>query len=284
MKDLINLEVIVDYVFKRQNEDGGYTFCREAESNAQDTFYALKVFEMVGALPRNVDKTVRFLQGLQHDDGDFDSVKVAYYVIQSLSQLGHMQLKNLDRLHQSFDEVFAGLKNPSTHENIEIVSEIENIHLAVELLNTLDFPINTECVTKQILSLWNIDRSFGNIRNSRIASTYHALGTLKILNYDVEALRATLSWIRRCEIPSGGFVASPELLTTYLEDIYFGVKALEVLNESLRYPEETLRFIANLQNPNGGFRRSIFLGISTFESTYQALSCIKIIHSFLKRQ
>jgi len=283
MEDLIKVKAIVDYVFERQNEDGGYTFCREAESNAQDTFYALKVLEMVGAQPRNVDKTVRFLQGLQHDDGDFDSVKVAYYVIQSLSQLGHMQLKQLDRLHQSFDEVFAGLKNPSTYVNIEIVSEIENIHLAVELLNTLDFSINAEGVTKQILSLWNSDRSFGNTRNSRIASTYHALGTLKILNYDVEALRVTLSWIRRCEIPSGGFVASPELLTTYLEDIYFGVKALEALNESLRYSEETLRFIANLQNPNGGFRRSIFLGISTFESTYQALSCTKIILSFLKR-
>jgi hypothetical protein len=86
-----------------------------------------------------------------------------------------------------------------------------------------------------------------------------------------------LVWVRKCEVPTGGFVSSPELFSTYMEDTYYGVKALEVLEERPTYSEETLKFISKFQNPNGGFRRSIFLGISDFESTYQALSSIKSI-------
>jgi hypothetical protein len=105
------------------------------------------------------------------------------------------------------------------------------------------------------------------------------LKTLKILDYDVRIPRNVSYWIRRCEVPSGGFIAEPGLSSTYMvmEDIYYGVKALEVLNEKCRYPKETLEVIVKFQNPNGGFRRSIFLGISDFESTYQAVSTIKTI-------
>ena len=272
---MINTNGVVDYIFERQNENGGYTFCREAESNSQDTYYALKVLEMVGAHPRNVGKTVRFLQGLQHDDGDFDSVKVAYYVVHSLSILGSLPANPVDRPAKSFEAIFAGLETPSTY--IEILSEIENAHLAVELLNFLQLRIDVKRITELVLSLRNGDGSFGSTRHSQIASTYHGLGTLKILNYDVKALRDTLVWVRKCEVPTGGFVSSPALSSTYMEDTYYGVKALEVLEERPTYSEETLKFISEFQNPNGGFRRSIFLGISEFESTYQALSSIKSI-------
>ncbi|MCS7120871.1 MAG: prenyltransferase/squalene oxidase repeat-containing protein [Nitrososphaerota archaeon] len=276
---MVKTKNIMRYVLERQNKDGGYTFCRGGESNAQDTYYALKILEMLGAQPRNVQKTVRFLQRLQYDDGGFDSVKVAYYAIRSLLHLGHKPAKPLDRLHQSFDAIFAGLKNSHKYIDVEIVSEIENVHLAVELVDALDFPINAESVTKQILSLRNSDGSFGSKRHSRIASTYHVLKTLKILNYNMEFLGETISWVRGCELSSGGFAPSPEISTIYMEDIYYGVKALEVLNERPKYPKETLSLVASFQNPNGGFRRSIFLGISDLESTYQAISCIEAIVS-----
>ena len=273
--DLINTKAVVDYVFERQNENGGFTFCRGTESNAQDTYYALKILEMLSVSPDNTERTVHFLQGLQREDGNFDSVKVAYYVVESLSQLGAALTKPLDSILQFFHAILKGLESPSTY--VEIVSEIENLHFAVELLHKLNFPFNEKQVGKQVLSLRNNDGSFGSTMHSQIASTYHALETLKIMDYDVRSLCDTLRWIRRCEVPTGGFVSSPELSSMYIEDIYYGVKALEVLNESFRYPLGTLELIAKFQNPNGGFRRSVFLGISDFESTYYALSCIKTV-------
>jgi len=273
--DLIDTNGVVDYVFKRQNEDGGFTFCRGTESNAQDTYYALKILETLSVNPDNTERTVHFLQGLQREDGNFDSVKVAYYVVESLSQLGAALTKPLNSLLQFFHAILKGLESPSTY--VEIVSEIENLHFAVELLHKLNFPFNEKQVGKQVLSLRNNDGSFGSTMHSQIASTYHALETLKIMDYDVRSLCDTLRWIRRCEISSGVFVSSPDVATSYLEDTYFGVKALEVLNERLRYPKETLKYIVKFQNPNGGFRRSIFLGISDLESTYQALSSIRSV-------
>lgn len=163
---------------------------------------------------------------------------------------------------------------------MEIVSELESLHLAVDLVYAHNFPVNAEKVAKRVLSLRNGDGSFGCRRHSRIASTYYALEILKVLNQNNKTQEETLRWIWRCEVPSGGFVSSSNALTSYLEDTYFGVKALEVLDESPRYPKETLKYVAKFQNPNGGFRRSLFLGISDFESTYQALSCIKTILSF----
>ena len=236
---------------------------------------------MLGVKSVNVDRTVLFLQGLQHKDGDFDSVKVAFYVIQSLSHLGSSPTRPANPLVHSFDVILRDLEHPSTY--VEIVSEIENLHLAIELIHKLNLPINVEKVTKQVLSLRNSDGSFGIRKHSRIASTYHALKILKILNHDNKILEEMLRWIRCCEVPSGGFVSSPEASTSYMEDTYFGVKALEVLEESPKYPKETLKYIVKFQNPNGGFRRSIFLGISDFESTFHALSCIKTILSFPMR-
>jgi hypothetical protein len=272
--NLINMRDVVDYIVERQNEDGGYTFCRQTASNAQDTYYALRILRMFGVKPVKTDRTVLFLQRLQHEDGNFDSVKIAYYVIHSLSELGSTLIKPSNSVTRSFDAVLRGLRRQSTY--VGIVSEIENLHLAVELFAP-NFPINVRRVIKQVLSIRNSDGSFGSRRHSRIASTYHVLEILKILNYDYKSTEETLRWVRRCEISNGGFVSSPDVSASYLEDTYFGVEALKALHERLRYPKETLKYIVMFQNLNGGFRRSIFLGISDFESTYHAISCIESI-------
>ena len=223
------------------------------------------------------EKTIRFLKSLQHKDGAFDSVKVAYYVIKSLSSLDSTPAKPITSIIGSFNHILKVLESPSTY--VEIMSELETIHLAVDLLRDLKIPVNSKRVIKQILKCRNSDGSFGSRRHSRIASTYHALETLRILKYNTSLLKETLNWIRRCEIPSGGFVSSPDITTGYLEDTYFGAKIMEIINENFRFPRETLKYITKFQNPNGGFRRSIFLGISDLESTFQAVSSIQTILS-----
>lgn len=281
---MINTKSIATYIFERQNEDGGYTFARGAESNAQDTYYAIKILRMLDTKPTNMDKTIRFLQGLQHQDGSFDSIKGAYYVITTLSFLGAKPIKPLEETALSLEILIEGLENPQIY--IEALSEIEDIYLAVKLLDSINFPLNSERVTKQILKIQNDDGSFGSRRFSRLASTYYALAILKLIGYDVKALPNTLKWIRQCEIQSGGFTDGSEISSPYIvmEDIYFGVKSLEALDETCRFPKATLELIAKFQNPNGGFRRSIFLGISDFESTYQALSSIKTILVSLQKK
>jgi len=222
------------------------------------------------------------LQGLQHEDGDFDSVKVAYYVVKALSCLGLKPLKPLTPIMRSFNLILNGLVHSST--DVEAISEIETLHLTVELFFDQKLSLDADKVVKHLLSLKNSDGSFGVRRHSRIASTYYALGILRILNSDDQLPKDTLTWIRRCEVPSGGFVSSPDVSTGFLEDTYYGVKLLKIFNETPKYLQETLKYVAKFQNPNGGFRRSIFLGISTLESSFQAISVIETLLSSRKNQ
>jgi hypothetical protein len=272
-------ERIADYVAERQNADGGYTFAQWAESSAQDTYYGIQILRLLGVEPVRPDRTIAFLKKLQHPDGGFDSIKGAYYVTNSLNDLGA-------KLEGDFKGTILLAKSSlerlgSFEVNIEASSEIETTYFAVETLRMLGKPAESSSIPTLILKLRNHDGSFGRGGYSSMASVFYALASLKLLRYDVNSLDSTLRWIRGCENPAGGFARSPKDFDPYLtlEELYFGAKALEVLGEASLYRPQNLNLIGKFQNRNGGFRRSIFLGISTFEDTFYALSILETLGS-----
>jgi hypothetical protein len=274
----IRIQEVVQYIQMRQNEDGGYSFARGAESSAADTYYGIQVLKMLGAESKNVAKSIDFMEGLQHEDGSFDSVNVAYYVAKTLDELGAKPQKplkpfvlSLQSAHGGFGVLEADLESPS---------ELEVTYLSLELLKLVEHNLSFEKTKDPILTRQNYDGSFGKYGYSRLGATYHALASLSLLGFDVITLRGTEEWVRSCEIPSGGFRTSPpEWFDPYfiMDDIYFGVKCLDILGKNYRFPSQTLDLIAKFHNENGGFRRSVFLGISTFESTYHAMSACSTI-------
>jgi len=270
----IRTEPIAGYVAERQNADGGYTFAQWAESSAQDTYYALQILKMLGVEPALKERTIAFLKELQHPDGGFDSMKVAYYVTKSLIELGATLERGFEKcilLAQSSLERLG-----SFDVNIEASSEMETTYLSLETLRLLRKPVDAEPLIAITLRLRNPDGSFGRGGYSRMASVYYALASLKLLGYDMSSLAGTLKWIRACENPAGGFARSPNDFDAYLilEEIYYGLRALEALGEVSQFPSQNFSLIGKFQNGNGGFRRSIFLGISTFEDTFYALSSL----------
>jgi len=273
----IRTSSIVGYVSQRQNADGGYTFAQWSESSAQDTYYAIEILKMLEVQPQRRETTINFLQKLQQADGSFDSIKVAYYVTRSLKEFGTRPdgrvedyiLLTKASVQKSFGKV---------EVNIEASSDLETLYLSLETLKHLGKP--TESGSPElILNLRNQDGSFGKSGYSRIASVYHALASLKLLGYNVKSLERTLTWVRACENPSGGFARKPKNFDPYLilEDMYYGLNSLKVLGETCLYPSLNEELIGKFQNGNGGFRRSIFLGISTFEDTFYALSSLDIL-------
>jgi hypothetical protein len=91
-----------------QNEDGGYSFARGAESSAADTYYGIQILRMLGAEPRNAVKTINFMKGLQREDGSFDSVNVAYDVVKTLDELGARLQRPLEDLILSLQTAHGG--------------------------------------------------------------------------------------------------------------------------------------------------------------------------------
>jgi len=274
----IRIDKALNYIQLRQNEDGGYSFARGAESSAADTYYGIQVLKMLGAKPRHAGKTVNFMKSLQHEDGGFDSINVAYYVVKTLDELGAKPQKPFKHFILSLQSAYGGFG--VLEADLESPSELEVTYLSLELLRLLERNLSFAKTKHLILTRMNDDGSFGKYGYSKLGATYHALASLSLLAFDVRTLSGTEQWVRSCEIPGGGFRTSPaEWFDPYfiMDDIYFGVKCLDILREDYRFPSQTLDLISRFQNENGGFRRSIFLGISTFESTYHAISACSTI-------
>jgi hypothetical protein len=272
---------VARYVRARQNQDGGYTFAQWSESSAQDTYFAIQILNMLNVSPARKNQTIDFLRRLQHADGSFDSIAVAYYVTKALHELD-------SKPQRSIKDFVLSLRRPeggfgSLEADIETASELQTTYLSLELLALLGEPSESTEVINFVMSLKNADGSFGRTGYSTLASVSYALSSLKLVGFNVGSLDDTPEWVLACEVPTGGFSGSPNRGDPYLviDDLYYATKALGSLGKDCRYPHEHLRLIRRFQNGNGGFRRSIFLGISTFEQTFYALSSLQLLSKWI---
>ena len=266
-KTALNLKQIVDYVVNRQNDDGGYTFCQGAESNAQDTYYGLAILELLGSSFPHVEKTIKWLLELS-----LDSVYSYYYVGKALLLCG----ENLDDRFKK--PVISAIRSGNYFGNVdvyvEVSSEFTTTLMILELANIFRIEFDGNAVRDWLLQYRNRDCGFGARRHSNISSTYHAVASLSFLKHNMNDLCCTEEFVRQCEKPYGGFTVIPHSLTSYMEHTYYGVMTLDLLGKNCRFPSQTTDFILKCQRANGGFARSD-LGISTFENTFQAVSMLR---------
>jgi len=262
------IQSILKYVTARQNVDGGYNFCQGVESCAQDTYYALAIFNLLDVSPPKVEMAVKWLQKFPADN-----IYSYFYVIKGLTLCGEKvagelvnRVLSLRRPHGGFGEV---------NVDIEAYSEFDSTYKATEILRELRISIDPEPTIRWLLKYLNPDGGFAAGGHSTLTPTFHAVSALRNLGYPVKKLDKTLQFVRSCEKRGGGFTSVPETNPPYLEDIYAGILILDLMDQRCTYPEVTRRLVLGLQNSNGGFRRSVELGISTFEDTYYAPSVLK---------
>jgi hypothetical protein len=258
---------VVDYVIKRQNEDGGYTFCQGAESNGQDTHYGLTILSLLNANFPNIEKTVKFMNDIR-----LGTIYSIYYVSKASLLLGKSIDAKLKKCVLSIinsKEYFG-----STDVFPEVSSEFTTTFMALELADLLKIKVNTKEVAEWLLRFKNDDGGFGTQGQSNINSTYYATASMNLLNENLQDLRETVRFVRECEKPYGGFTVIPMSFAPYMEHTYYGVMTLDLLGEESRYPTQTIDWILKCQNKNGGFARSD-LGISTFEDTYYAITILQ---------
>lgn len=70
------------FVLERQNEDGGFCFCKPLESTLSETFYAVKILKVIGCEVPKRDKLVDFLRSNLRKD-----VYAVYYIFETLKAL-----------------------------------------------------------------------------------------------------------------------------------------------------------------------------------------------------
>ncbi len=258
---------ITDYLVNRQNTDGGYTFCQGAESNLQDAYYGLAILSLLSGNFPDVEKTVKFI-----NNSRLDNIYSIYYVTNASLLLG----KNIKPKLKKSLLLILNSKNyfGSTVLFSEPSSEFTTTFMALELAHLLKVKVNTEKVSNWLLNSRNDDGGFGIQGQSNINSTYYAIASINLLKENLNNQRETVTFVRKCEKPHGGFTVIPINFTPYMEHTYYGVMTLDLLGEKSKYPSQTIDFVLGCQNKNGGFARSD-LGISTFENTFQAVEVLR---------
>jgi len=261
---------ILDYVTVRQNTDGGYNFAQGVDSGAQDTYYALAIFNLLGSPAPNVEATVGWLRRFPADN-----IYAYFYIAEGLTLSGQHVDEELVRRVLSLRRTNGGFGEVDV--DVEAYSEFDATYRATEILRGSGISTDPTPTVRWLLKYLNHDGGFGARGHSNLLSTFHALASLYNLGYPVRELDRTLRFVRSCEKPGGGFTSVPSASLPYLEEIHAGVLILHMMGVKCAYPEATGNLVLELQNSNGGFRRSIQLGISTFEDTYYALSVLRIL-------
>lgn len=81
---------------------------------------------------------------------------------------------------------------------------------------------------------------FGIEGQSNINSTYYAVASLNLLMKNLRDLDETVTFVRACEKPYGGFTVIPMNYSPYKEHTYYGVITLDLLGEKSKYPSQTI--------------------------------------------
>ncbi len=274
MKNKKIRERIINYVRECQCPSGGYCFYGIDEPNGSDTYFALSILKYLHAL-FNDDKTVSFLQNMQHNDGSYESIFAAFYALNGLSILKKLPLFNYSSyLIKNIDQY----KFDASQLPAEIILAFQKTFYLISLFKFLKKRPNSAVRPEMIhflLQFKNNDRGFGVIRSS-LRETALALAILKELEYPVAQLNCT-AFIRICETPLYGFTDIPGTSLSFIEHIHAGLLASSILNYKPLFTKQCIDFIINCQTRTGGFSRTTHGGIATLENTFLAIESLFIL-------
>lgn len=277
----VNVKGVLEYIEKRRHEDGGYCFVSLLDdTNVNDTYYAVKIYDLLGMEIPDKEKTIEFLERAIQPQTAVVAIAMA---LEGLAILG---AKDVAREHT--DIVFTKY-NPvegkfavglGGSEEFGTATPLEATYWIVKAFNAIGHRFSgdeKEAIRRFVMRFRN-GNGYG-VRQATTTMTYQALYTLHALGY-----RPPKSpHFRNCELCGdwGGFTEVPYSLPPYLEPTFYAVRGLELQGENPTCPRRHIRFVRQLQNPNGGFRRSLELGISNFQNTYRALAVVDSMARYL---
>ncbi len=277
----VDVDAVLRYVKDRRHEDGGYCFVSVLDdTNVNDTYYAIKIYNLLGIEFPEPEKTIEFLSRAIQPQTAVVAIAMA---LEGLALLGAK-----DVAREKSDIVFTKY-NPAEgrfavglggSEEFGTATPLEATYWVTKAFRSigLDFdPDEREAIRAFVMRFRN-GNGYG-VKQPTTTMTYQALFTLYSLGY-----RPPKSpHFRNCELcPMGGFTEVPYSLPPYLEPTFYATRGLELQRETPECPRRHIQFIRRLQNPNGGFRRSLELGISNFQNTYRALAVVDSMARYLK--
>ncbi|WP_297069438.1 hypothetical protein [Thermococcus sp.] len=270
----IDGDAVVRYVENRRHEDGGYCFVSVLDdTNVNDTYHAIKIYDLLGMDVPEKEKTVEFLEKAIQPQTAVVAIAMA---LEGLSILGAKDVaeEHLDIVFTKYnpleDKFAVGLGGS---EEFGTATPLEATYWVLKAFKSIGYRIEDEMRERirEFVMRFRMGDAFG-VKHPTTTMTYQALYSLHALGYRPPKSRH----FKNCELCGdwGGFTEVPYSLPPYLEPTFYGTRGLELQGEVPECPRRHAWFIRQLQNSNGGFRRSLELGISNFQNTYRALAVL----------
>lgn len=262
------------YVEKRRHEDGGYCFVSVLDdTNVNDTYYAIKIYNLLELEFPEPEKTIEFLSR---------SIQPQTAVVAIAMALEGLALLGAKDLAREKSEIVFTKYNPAEgkfavglggSEEFGTATPLEATYWVTKAFDKIGVKFDSEerdAIRTFVMKFRN-GNGYG-VKQPTTTMTYQALFTLYTLGYKPPKS----PHFRNCELCGdwGGFTEVPYSLPPYLEPTFYATRGLELQKETPTCPKRHIWFIRQLQNPNGGFRRSLELGISNFQNTYRALAVV----------
>ncbi len=270
----IDGDAVVRYVENRRHEDGGYCFVSVLDdTNVNDTYHAIKIYDLLDMDVPEKEKTVEFLEKAIQPQTAVVAIAMA---LEGLSILGAKDVaeEHLDIVFTKYnpleDKFAVGLGGS---EEFGTATPLEATYWVLKAFKSIGYRIEDEMRERirEFVMRFRMGDAFG-VKHPTTTMTYQALYSLHALGYRPPKSRH----FKNCELCGdwGGFTEVPYSLPPYLEPTFYGTRGLELQGEVPECPRRHAWFIRQLQNSNGGFRRSLELGISNFQNTYRALAVL----------
>ncbi|MDV3103597.1 prenyltransferase/squalene oxidase repeat-containing protein [Thermococcus waiotapuensis] len=280
LRQYVDVDSAIKYIEKRRHEDGGYCFVSDlADTNVNDTYYAIKTYELLGVEFPEKEKTIEFLEKAIQPQTAVVAIAMA---LEGLSILGAKDIarEHVDIVYTKYNPAegkFAISLGGS--EEFGTATPFEATYWVVKAFRAIgqDFSKEEREAIRAFVMKFREGNGYG-VKQATTTMTYQALYTLYALGYKPPKS----PHFKNCELcPMGGFAEVPYSLPPYIEPTFYATRGLELQGETPACPGRHIWFVRQLQNPNGGFRRSLELGISNFQNTYRALAVVDSMGRFV---
>lgn len=240
------LKQTINFIFSREQRQGGFSFAEFMPSTIEDTYFATKALEVIKLfLKKDIpvkQESIEFIKNLTSQINTIDlksyyqlSWLLEYYNFKFEKQIKSTQTKVKDI--EQFYYLISLTKDPGKNNKKILKKEINDLQyiqdIAYLLLSKrkLGLKIDKNLYTSRIQEIQNLDGGFGFYKGSTtfLENTYWAIKALNSIGKKPLDTKTCIDFIKRCRVRNGGYGRNSSTVPS-LETTFYALESLRLLN------------------------------------------------------
>lgn len=252
---------ILRYLEQHKRADGGYAWIDQEDAHLTPTFAVIGCYKLLGELPPELKKLAAWVRAnhpLRKKKPEQEIQSFLYQQVQSLVWLGD-KAEDLQPRVKAMLKPYRYLPQYEKHSYPVFEGEM-TAFVGRELLGLPLTDITPEFI--EYLNIrWRINGSFNSTPNAKnangnVLNTWWGLQAMRALKRQDEKREASVTWLRECQLASGGFTYQPDAKFGALDDVAYtraAVRSLKLLNAEPAKRSACIAYLLSLWNEDGGF-------------------------------